>query len=200
MAKEKHSDKALTTLAAMGTEPAAWALTPIKWVEEERTVPGWVKCPTCEGSKCVLKDEAGNVLPRPAASPKYGEPGWTYPSPRHEYDMKASNAAGKECGSGVGNCPTCRNKKWHGHPVCRGEVKGMVTKMVGYPVWPEGHRFASRFAGCGYNCHLCAKAIMKSGRVPVNTPTGEAMWVGEDCAMKFLAVKIKREDDSVMEG
>jgi hypothetical protein len=86
----------------------------------------------------------------------------------------------------------------------RGTVRGLVERMVmvGYPQFPAGAKFDSRFVGRdAYCCQLCGKTIEKSGRVPVNTDGAapHAMWVGEDCARKFLDVRIQRKADSVME-
>ena len=60
----KHSAKAMATLALMGTDPRQWRLTPIEWVEEERSVPGLVTCPTCRGRKFVRIAD-GQVIPPP---------------------------------------------------------------------------------------------------------------------------------------
>lgn len=68
--------------------------------------------------------------------------------------------------------------------------------------FPAGVRFDSRF-GDGMHCALCNKLIMKSGRVPVHAThpirVTHGMFVGEDCPKKFLDVKLKRDDDSIME-
>ena len=74
--------------------------------------------------------------------------------------------------------------------------------MVGYPRFPAGTIFDSRFWG-GLHCNLCNKLILKSNRVPVYA-TGDdgvthGMFVGEDCARKFIDVKIRRGEDSIME-
>lgn len=89
--------------------------------------------------------------------------------------------------------------------VPQGKVSGIVrtTVKVGYPQFPAGARFDSRFGG-GMNCALCNKLILKSGRVPVHA-TGvdgvtHGMFVGEDCGKKFLDVKLKRDADSIMEA
>lgn len=86
----------------------------------------------------------------------------------------------------------------------QGKIRGMVRAnvMVGYPQFSPGTRFDSQFAA-GQRCHLCNKLIMKSHRVPVQA-TGDdgrahGMFVGEDCARKFLDVELKRDDDSIME-
>lgn len=186
-----HSDKALTTIACMGTTPADWQLTPIKWVMEEREIIGLVRCPTCNGDKWVRKD-GDKAIPRPTGALELSE-----------YLRLARNEAVR-AGYGYGNCPKClyHSRKGWGW-MARGEVAGLVkaTVPVGYPQFPEGVSFDSRF--CGSNCNLCNKSIMKSGRVPVHATGADGkvhgMFVGEDCALKFLAVKIKRDKGSIME-
>ena len=189
-----HSAKALATLAIMGTTPAQWQLTPIEWVEEEREVMGYVECPTCRGHKFVRIVD-GHVIPPPP------------PGAGHSADFDYSNAAYRDASKAnkpYGNCPTCGKQKGGWGMIPQGKIKGMVRAkvMVGYPRFPPGTRFDSRFAG-GLHCNLCNKLVMKSHRVPVHA-TGDdgvthGMFVGEDCAQKFLDVKLKREDDSIME-
>lgn len=191
MAKMNHSDKALATLSLLGTAPSDWTLTEIEWREEERMVVGQVKCPECMGWRWVRYDDAG--APIACADERT----------RFDYENLARREA-RAAGFGgyYGNCKRCRGTRGRMLGIPSGKVAGMVKAkvMVGYPKFPKGTRFESRFAGGGH-CELCNKAIKASGRVPVNT-TGEnprGMWVGEDCARKFLAVTIKRAADSVME-
>jgi len=189
----RHSAKALTTLARMGTKPSQWQLTPIEWVEEEREVPGLVRCPTCQGRKFV-RIEGGEVIPRPPAN-----------SPdSFVYDQEARRDAHR-AHKLYGNCPTCGQKKRGWGTIPQGKIKGMVREKVevGYPQFPPGTQFDSQYHG-GHNCNLCNKWIMKSGRVPVHA-TGDdgvthGMFVGEDCARKFLDVRIKRDKNSIMES
>lgn len=191
-----HSEKAMATLAGMNTAPADWQLTPIKWVEEEREVMGEVTCPTCRGHRDVCRDADGKVIPPPVLV-EYGQPG-SFDSVEkvNQYQL----AARKQSRPSYGNCPTCRNRKGY----CTGRVKGLVRArvMVGYPQFPKGTKFDSRFIG-GCHCHLCNKQILKSWRVPVHGGGADGrthgMWVGEDCARKFLDVKVKRAADSIME-
>ncbi len=189
-----HSAKALVTLAQMGTTPEQWHLTPIDWVEEERDVPGLVTCPTCHGHKFV-RIEDGRVIPPPPESAGH--------TAYHEYSQVAQRDAAK-ANKHYGNCPTCGKQKGGWGMIPQGKIKGMVRAnvMVGYPRFPPGTRFDSRFYG-GLHCHLCNKLIMKSHRVPVDA-TGDdgkkhGMFVGADCAQKFLGVKLSREEDSIME-
>jgi hypothetical protein len=193
-ATSPHSAKALATLAMMGTKPSQWQLTPIEWVEEEREVPGLVKCPTCHGRKFV-RIEGGRVIPPPPHSAGH--------EANYEYDRAARRDA-SQANKNYGNCPTCAMPKRGWGMIPQGKIKGMVRAkvQVGYPQFPSGTRFDSRFSD-GLHCHLCNKLIMKSHRVPVHA-TGDdgvthGMFVGEDCAQKFLDVKLKRDDESIME-
>lgn len=187
-----HSAKALATLAMMRTAPSQWQLTPIEWVEEEREVPGLVTCPTCHGHKFV-RIEGGHVIPPP---PINSRDSFAYNNDARRDAYKTNQR--------YGNCPTCGKQKGGWGMIPQGKIKGMVRAkvMVGYPQFPPGTRFDSRFAG-GLHCNLCNKLVMKSHRVPVHA-TGDdgithGMFVGEDCARKFLDVKLKREEDSIME-
>lgn len=200
-----HTDKALETLRLMGTTPEQWRLADIKWVMEERVVKGEVNCPDCHGRKRVVKDAAGNIMPRPVEV-AYGNEGW---HASHEavraYDLEARKQGGQR-----GNCERCRvhNPRARAHGYSMGKVPGLVKKMVevGYPIWPEGvvkdSRFALTKAGY-YHCQLCNKKVVKSGMVAVHTVGAgkheHGMYVGEDCARKFLELDRKLKDDQMME-
>jgi hypothetical protein len=187
-----HSVKGLATLAIMGTVPAQWSLTPIRWIEEEREVMGQVTCPTCHGGKFV-RIEDGRVIAPPSDNSSDG------------FDYR--NAARRDAlraGRTYGNCPTCAKRKGGWGLIPQGKVAGLVRErvMVGYPKFPSGTRFDSRFFA-GMHCNLCNKLIMKSHCVPVHA-TGDdgvthGMFVGEDCAKKFLDVKLKRAKGSIVE-
>jgi hypothetical protein len=188
-----HSEKALTTLAMMGTLPSQWRLTPIEWIEEEREVPGLVRCPVCRGRKFV-RFEGGQVVPPPPANTPAS----------FEYDQAAhreSSAARRP----YGNCPRCEKPKSGWGMIPQGKVAGAVRArvMVGYPKFPPGTRFDSRFQG-GLHCNLCNKLILRSNRVPVHAMgddgVAHGMFVGEDCARKFLDVDIVRREGSIMES
>jgi hypothetical protein len=191
-----HSAKALSTLAGMQTAPSQWQLTPIEWVEEEREVSGLVTCPTCRGEKFVrVKD--GRVVPPPPRS-----------SQDHLDYLDYQNAARRDAhaaGMRYGNCPTCATRKRGWGMIPQGKVKGLVRErvMVGYPRFPPGTRFDGRFGG-GLHCHLCNKLIMRSHRVPVHAigddGVAHGMFIGEDCARKFLGVRFSRQKDSIMEA
>ena len=161
----------------MNTTPGQWQLTPIDWVEEEREVPGLVRCPTCHGHKFV-RIENGSRHPPPPINQRRAS---RYRNAAHRDASKANKP--------YGNCPTCGKQKGGWGMIPQGKIKGMVRAkvMVGYPKFPPGTRFDSRFAG-GLHCNLCNKLVMKSGRVPVHA-TGvdgvtHGMFVGEDCAQK----------------
>jgi hypothetical protein len=137
MTKEAHSAKALTTLNRMGTLPAQWHLTPIKWIEEEREVPGLVTCPTCRGRKYV-RTANGAVIPSPPANS----------SESFAYDNEARREAFR-ANRPYGNCPLCGKRKGGWGMIPQGKVKGRVRAlvMVGYPQFPPGTRFDSQYAG-----------------------------------------------------
>lgn len=186
-----HSDKALKTMELMGTTADRWAVPEIRWVKEERMVPGYVTCPTCNGTKWVKYDAAGKALPVPKATGGFG-------CPRDTYYREAR----KEAGGGYhGNCKTCRNTnpRARAYGCSEGTIKGEVLAlvMVGYPQWTAGVRFDSRFRG-GMSCGLCNKTVLKSNLVPVEATGADGrvhgMWVGSDCAKKFLAVKPEKTD------
>jgi hypothetical protein len=188
-----HSDKALTTLARMGTTPAQWRPTPIEWREERREVPGMVTCPTCLGRKFVRIAD-GSVVPPPA--------------PDSPEDFAYRNDARRQAVAARmlhGNCPTCAKRTRGWGMVPQGKVRDLVVAdvMVGYPKFPPGTCFDSQFHA-GSRCGLCNKLILKSRRVPVHARGDDGvthgMFVGEDCARKFLDVRIEREDDAIVEG
>lgn len=189
----RHSAKALTTLRRMRTTPSQWQLTPIEWVEEEREVQGLVRCPTCHGRKFV-RTERGEVIPPPLVNTpeSFG------------YDQEARREAHR-ANKPHGNCPTCTKQMRGWGMVPQGKIKGTVRArvMVGYPQFPPATQFDSQYRG-GHSCELCNKWIVKSGRVPVHATgddgTTHGMLVGEDCARKFLNVKLKRAKDAIMES
>ncbi len=92
---------------------------------------------------------------------------------------------------GFGNVPDSKERCTRCGGGWAKKVTVMVKRMVhvGTPQWPVGTKFDARFnAGC--HCHLCNKVVLKTGKVPV-VGTGadgvvHGMWVGCDCAKKFL--------------
>lgn len=186
-----HSDKATQTMKMMGVVPTALKLTTIRWEKAMRMVRGEVECPSCKGLKWVRFDAAGAVIPAPAREKTYA-----YPSPRAEYEKTArAEHAAKHGQAGFytyTNCPTCRetNTRSRNRGNATGKVPGMVLRevMVGTPVFPAGAKFTSRYGASGCHCHLCGKNIPSNRFVPVDDGAAHAMWVGEDCAAKILAV------------
>lgn len=179
-----HSDKALTTIRAMGTLPEQWVLCPIEWRREECLVPGDVTCPECKGEKYVKYDADGEVIPPPDSKTDYTA--WSI------FYHEAVREARKLSRNG-GNCKKCQKvKRGWGNIGATGHVRGLVKAMVvvGYTLWPEGCEFDSRFkSGC--NCNLCNKLVMKSNLIPVIAKDVSGRWhgmrVGQDCVKKFLA-------------
>jgi hypothetical protein len=142
-----HSAKALATLAIMSTTPSQWQLTPIEWVVEEREVPGLIPCPTCHGHKFV-RIEDGRVIPPP---PDNSPDSFAYRNAAHRDASKANKP--------YGNCPTCGKQKGGWGMIPQGKIKGLVRAkvIVGYPRFPAGTRFDSRFHD-GLHCHLCTSS------------------------------------------
>jgi hypothetical protein len=187
-----HSAKALATIAQMGTKPEQWKLAEIEWVREKCMVPGSITCPDCNGWKMVLRDEAGVlILPLPVIP--YGEPGC------HEREADRADHFRLARSRGVA-CERCkgRNPRRHDYGYSTGQISALVEAemLVGYPVWPEGVIFDSRFSG--NDCQLCAKRIPSGGVVPVHTVgegTPHGMWVGADCGAKIFGIEMKLKAD-----
>lgn len=216
--RESHSDKGLKTLTLMGTTPDDWGLTPIKWVWEKRLHPVKVRCKSCggHGNTTVLTatDEplhevALKKFPRRDPSdPDY------YKRSEWERDQRAKGLAKYAV------CPTCETprSKWKG--------TGFVIEyheidvLVGYPIWPKGVQFDSRFHNGRYYrlgsitakdkevhsvCELCSKSItgVWSSLVPVNARGKDGklhgMYVGEDCARKFLGLQLILDEKQLKE-
>lgn len=212
MPKEQHSDKARETLRLMNSAPERWHIAEIEWKKELRFVPTKVKCPACEGKgrAFVRRSNSELVSGIYRASPfikafliargdrraemKY----FSYTEGDKRAWMEAEGIAETAC-------PTCPARRKFGGQYGTGEVVRPVERLVlvGYIKWTPGTRFNSRFgygaARSAHQCALCAKGINKSGRVPVQgtafdgTPLG--MFVGEDCARKFLSVEAFKKDE-----
>ncbi len=203
-----HSDKALATFANLGTVATDWFHPAVRWVEEERMVPGWVNCPTCAGHKWVRLDGAGKVLPLPT-KPVFKKSTYSYVGQEEwdNYFRAARDEHAKRMGwqnAGFnGNCPDCRTQKRGWGLISTGSVKGLVKArvMVGYIVWPKD-------AKCGHThhtsnqvqCQVCGKAIPSGRRVPLaHEKDGKAFWLfaGEDCAKKFSKVAVLKASKQV---
>lgn len=197
-----HSDKAMATFQAMGTLPGQWRLADIRWVTERRMVPGEVSCPDCDGWKLSLKDAAGKPVPCPKPLPYGHADHYKAEGARRNWVHEARKADGGIGSRGTCDRCRCRNSRARMYGYSTGKVEAMVERevMVGYPVWPEGTVFDSRFRHS--DCELCGKSIPSGERVPVHT-TGCApehgMLVGTDCARKFLNVTLKLKDDQMVE-
>ncbi len=188
-----HSAKALATLNIMETTPSQWKLTPIQWVEEDREVMGLIECPTCRGRKFV-RIEDGQVIPPPPPPGSHAYGGDAYHNASQasrDYDIAAHRDAFR-ANKNYGNCPTCAKRKGGWGMIPQGKIPGLVLARVkvGYPKFPPGTQFDSRFH-TGNHCGLCNKLVLRSHRVPVHA-TGRdgvthGMFVGEDCAQTVRA-------------
>jgi hypothetical protein len=182
---EKHSEKGLNTITRMNTVPADWAFVEIVWKEELRTVPTKCTCPHCSGT---------------------GK-GWANWEGAKSY-AEAKKITGKEMnalaiangcnGSSFYEVQKYANQNgWRrsGCEKCGQTGRMMLPKermvMVGYPQWHEATLFDSRFRNFG--CELCGKQVFKSNLYPVTARGADGrihgMWVGMDCAKKFLGIK-----------
>jgi hypothetical protein len=178
---EKHSEKGLKTLELLGTQATDWGLVEIKWVRELRKVPTKVSCPTCHRVGQTYFEADGSVAKNEFDSNKDGYIKWSI---RNNEIKKLLRD----------RCPTCPSKrKWNSYG--QGEITQLVEReiWIGYIQW-QSDLFDSRFQGWD-QCNLCNKVIKKSGRVPVHGKDQKGvihnMWVGEDCARKFLGITKK---------
>jgi hypothetical protein len=178
---EKHSEKGLKTLELLGTQASDWGLVEIKWVKELRKVPTKVKCPTCYGIGEAHFELDGSLAVNKIDSNKDY---YKWNDRQREILRLPRNS-----------CPTCPSRHgWRRH-YGTGEVVEMVERevLIGYIQW-QSNLFDSRFQGWDH-CNLCNKVIKKSGRVPVHGKDQKGvihnMWVGEDCARKFLGIAKK---------
>lgn len=190
----KHSNKALQTLTLMNTTPEQWKHVDILFERRTMKVPGKVTCPTCDGLRWVQLDSEGQVVPPPAK-----DTGVSSYHARSEYARAAEavDAADRRATGASwlrhGNCPTCRvtSPRSRDYGRSTGSVVGPVEQevLLAIPLWPAGTAFDSRFrSGC--SCQLCGKTVTKSRLVPVvgvdNAGAPHGMWVGSDCAKRFL--------------
>lgn len=183
---ETHSDKGLKTLALLGTTAADWGLVEIKWVEEKRMVPTKERCRTCSGIGQAHFEVDGSLAENKIDSQK---------------DYYKWNDRQREIHRLVrGKCPTCPSSRGAYHQYGTGEVTVMKLRKVwvGYVQWEPNTLFDSRFVG--HDCQLCSKTLKSvwSGVVPVHGKDSNGqihgMWVGQDCARKFLGIKKWKKD------
>jgi hypothetical protein len=191
---ETHSEKGLKTLTLLGTTPSDWGLVEIIWKREKVMVPMKVRCPTCYGI-----GEAHFELNGSLALNKIDSKNDFYKWNDRQREIRALPK---------NTCPTCPPMRgWRRH-YGTGEITVMKERevWVGYVQWELKTVFDSRFViRDGRVCQLCSKTIKSvwSGLVPVHGKDTKGqihgMWVGEDCARKFLGIKKwKKDKDSVL--
>lgn len=192
-----HSDKALATIAQMGTKPEQWKVAEIRWATEERMVSAEVTCPECGGWGITPKDEAGEAVPYPSALHYSAPTFFERDRERRDWISKAHTSKGAPCERCKGRNPRART---YGYST--GKIMGQVLAKVrvGYVIWPEGVTFDSRFAD--RDCQLCGKTIPSGEVVPVHTKGIEpahGMWVGTDCGRKIFGIELKLKEDQQIE-
>lgn len=208
-----HSEKGLKTLELMGTKPKDWGLTPIKWVWKKMLHPVEKTCGGCRGR--------GRANTYPNNTFFLGES-----EVRKALKKKKSGYIGhleiedfkKKHGIEYRRCPICPQKtsrNFGSLEVGTGLVIVWEEQdvLVGFPIWPKGVQFDSRFYEAKYDrqgkfagkegnervhsvCELCSKSIYGrwSFLVPVNARGKDGkchgMYVGQDCAKKFLGLEL----------
>lgn len=207
-----HGRRALETFRQVGTEPTDWFHPAVNWVQEERLMMVPVDCPDCQGEKFVRHGPDGAVVPMPEKA-HYGQPGYYEASKaRSDYHAAAraetTSAERLSSWSSRGNCSRCLGRK-HGELRSTGVVLGlrMRTIWIGYVVWPDGatiqNRFGLRGTRSDAQCALCGKGIPSGILVPLAHDRGGinlGMWVGADCAKKFVRVAELKPDQGVNSG
>lgn len=192
MMRETHSEKGLKTLDLMGTKPDQWAHIPIKWVKEIHKVPTRVDCPLCGRLGRVHIEADGRVAANEYESLVRQD--YRRYNDRYQARRQAIRTLPQD------TCPLCpprRNFRSYG----TGQIVWNLFREVeiGYLQTSPGTLWDSRFADNGRRCHLCDKVIRKSLRVPVHGKGDDGvvhgMWVGQDCARKFLGVKSFENED-----
>lgn len=211
-----HSDKARATLAAMNTQASDWHMAEIVWRKELRRVPTKIKCRSCKGTgRAFLRRSDSAYICAPYDSCAHVKAFLkTKGDPRAEASYFSTTPADRRAwleaeGIGEAQCPTCpARRKWNGYGT--GEVIALVEREVevGYIQWPDGCRFDSRYQYSDgrslTHCALCSKGINQSGRVPVvgQDATGQwhGMFVGEDCARKFMSFERFKKDSFISDN
>jgi hypothetical protein len=141
----------------------------------------------------VVRDANGSVVAAPRIAYGYSEADKQATEARKLWDQQFKAQNPQTGAWDYGNCSNCKNsRKRPVYSTGRAMIPQAQEVEVGYPIWPEGARFDSRFGG-GCTCGLCGKTILKSNLVPVHAIGSDgrahAMCVGSDCALKFLAIK-----------
>lgn len=181
---EKHSEKGLNTITQMGTVPSDWAFVEMKWVMELRKVPTKCKCPECFGT--AYHWVRGTEEMSYAENQKQAKAAGVYMASFYQVDHFALDKGFKK----AYGCRHCRMS---------GKVWMAVERMVevGYPQWHSETLFDSRFRYAG--CELCGKQVLKSNLYPVTAKGSDGrihgMWVGMDCAKKFMGLKNFKKDE-----
>lgn len=181
-----HSDKGLKTLELMGTKPADWGLVEIKWVQEMRPMPVKKDCPTCSRTGHAPFEKDGTLAVNKIS----------YEKDYYKWNTREQEMWRLE----KRQCPTCPPRRnWGGYGTGYVTVWKPMKVWIGYPQWEEGSRFDSRFCDSMDTCDLCNKVIKKSGFVAVHGKDTydkvHNMYVGEDCARKFLGITKKWKKD-----
>lgn len=215
--RESHSEKGLKTISLMNTKPDDWGLTPIKWVKQKMMWPVEKECPACRGrGKCSTYAD-GRVFDHSKVTKALQKK--LKVSYLGHFEMEAYK---KKNGVDYRRCPKCPQKSARGFgPIDVGTGKIIVMEetevTVGYPIWPKGCLFDSRFEDALYYtsrnsdkpvkhvCALCSKSI--TGRwsytIPVNAKGADGkthgMYVGEDCARKFLGLELVLDMEQLKE-
>ena len=207
----------------MDTKPSDWGMCEIVWKEEMRLRPVKVPCKHCGGHISTYKLAGGGVH----SEPIYGDgEAWkkgevTYDDAAMEIEKKnILIAAGKSPDYGYVSeqhlgtlgyekiaCPHCDHRPYRSNSRFNFCNYGYTTElkmckvMVGYPQWAKATNFDSRFRH--NDCNLCGKTLKRGDAYPV-TGRGDngiihGMWVGADCAQKFLGIKnFKKAENQVM--
>jgi len=207
----KHSEKALATLADMGTDGKDWYHPPVRWEMEKRWLLTEVSCPDCKRQNLYRETyyaasdiETSSYGPNKEHTVKSVRPGarayqWPEAMRRtmHEYSSREAMASFVAVNGLVKMpCQWCTGGRY-AQPTGLVKEPRLVDCNVGYLMWPEGAVEGSRFAITGqmsksrWHCQLCAKGINKSLAVPLaHKKDGKLlkMFVGSDCARKFTAV------------
>lgn len=214
MPSNGHSPKTAQTIEMMDTKPESWGIAPITWRMEERDMLIRVVCKECHGkgiiySACTYN---GEVRSQEAVYNELKESGKivtgyeNYDAPNYVPFDKFYRSAEIREAFGVkeiarfshdGKCPKCYQGQGRKGPGVVWEFRENVKCNVGYPAWPAGTTFPSRFNGC--DCEACGKNKIKSGTIPVMARTNDGghvgMYVGNACVKRFGLEQFKSVDE-----
>jgi hypothetical protein len=215
---EKHSEKGMKTLEAMGTVGTDWAFVEIKWEKRMRLVPVKVPCEYCGGGYTQYTDRKELRLGTGYAFKKTfmvnGVAVDKYYNRTQIQEVKKELLAKRGLterhycsdqelfnnGYDKVSCPECVPSRGRG----KGHKVEMQMKevMVGIPQWATGTLFDSRFSHA--DCNLCGKDMIRTNLVPITGKGADGrihgMWVGSDCAKKFCGIKnFKLKEDQFLD-